>query len=117
MIAWLKENPLYAVAAVILLVMSSVALKSCYDNSVIEKNEVKIERKIQKTKEKADSKADDRRIEDALNVQKDEEEKLDAIHNEIDSDVPASTRSLNCIRLRNAGQVSSAAYARYCSSD
>lgn len=91
-------------AAVIFLVLSSVVLKSCYDNSVIDHHVTKQNEKVLEKTQESNDRAADQRVKDSIQNQQKEEEKLDAIAKETDSAPSDASIALSCIRLRDAGR-------------
>lgn len=99
-----KVNKWLIVAgAVILLVIFSVVLKSCYDKDVIDDHVTKQNEKVLEKTVKSNDKAAEQRAKDAVKNQRDEEEKLDAIAKESDGAPSDASIALSCVRLRNAG--------------
>lgn len=111
MIAWLISlgvsekwaRPLLVALAVILLVTSSVVLKSCYDKGVVEKHEQKATIEVLEKSGKANEKAAERRAEDTIKNKERHEKRIEAIESASDGPPSDAAIALGCERLRLEG--------------
>lgn len=79
------------------------AVKSCYDNSVINRNEEKIQTDILKEKVQADERASEQRAKDSIKNSKTENERREAIDETESQPLTDSSLALGCVRLRQQG--------------
>lgn len=85
------------------LISMCFALKSCYDSSVVEKHEQRVEIDILKDKVVADENASARRAEDAIKNNESDTARKKVIDETESQPLPDSSLALGCQRLRQQG--------------
>lgn len=91
------------VIGVVVILLISATMKSCYDNRVIDRHEDKITIEQLENEREADDDASDQRAKDTIANEKKSEKRSEAISKETDQPPSDASRALGCQRLREAG--------------